>query len=128
MFSSPWQAWTPARTGWTDVGTPTVFLSLFLSGCASISDERVVGWPALHVIEHYVPHAIMRDRCSRYVPVFASPEACVQFRFAAGECHIWYSADFPPTDALKRHEQQHCAGYDHLGSTHMQKMANALKE
>lgn len=24
MYDQPWQSFTPARTGWTDVGTPTV--------------------------------------------------------------------------------------------------------
>ena len=90
-----------------------------LVGCATI-DQHVPppdGWPALRVIEHHVPHAVMRDRCSRYVPWYASPEACAEWHFIRRECHIYFSADFPPPAWMVEHERLHCLGYDHPGGT-----------
>lgn len=85
-----------------------------------LGHQKVEGWPALAIVEHYVPHAEMRDRCSRYVGFGMSPEACAEFNLAKRECHIWFSADFPPQKFIVEHERLHCAGYDHAGSTAMQ--------
>lgn len=90
-----------------------------VKGCTAIGHEKVAGWPALHVVEHRVPHAEMRDRCAPYAPPFAAPEACAEFHLARGECHIWLSADFPPQAWIIEHERLHCAGYDHIGSSVM---------
>lgn len=96
-------------------------LAALLAGCTTIdSHERVEGWPKLEIVEHYVPHAEMRDRCSKYVGFGMSPEACSEFDLMARKCHIWFSADFPPQAFIVRHEHLHCAGYDHPGSTAMQ--------
>jgi hypothetical protein len=99
-----------------------VLLAALASACTVIGHEKVQGWPALEIVEHYVPHAQMRDRCARYVSAFASPEACAEFHFAERQCHIWYSADFPPSRALIEHERLHCRGYDHIGANSMQAM------
>lgn len=88
-----------------------------LSACTSIGRERVEGWPELTVVEHRVPHHVMRDRCGPYTPAFMSPEACAEFFFVQGECHIWFSADFPPPPYLVRHEHDHCRGFEHAGET-----------
>lgn len=99
----------------------TVFLlAALLAGCTTIEKhERVEGWPKLEIVEHYVPHAEMRDRCVQYVGFGMSPEACAEFDLVARKCHIWFSADFPPQAFIVRHEHLHCAGYDHPGSTAM---------
>lgn len=96
-----------------------LFIAVVLAGCASIGHERVEGWPELTVYEHYVPHHVMRDKCVKYTPMGTSPEACAEFDFFNKRCDIWYSADFPPTQAVIKHERLHCAGYDHLWSTDM---------
>jgi hypothetical protein len=96
-------------------------LAALLGGCTTIAHEKVEGWPQLRIVEHYVPHAQMRDRCARYVGFGMSPEACAEFDLAAGTCHIWFSADFPPQRFIVQHERLHCAGYDHVGSTGMQR-------
>jgi hypothetical protein len=88
-------------------------------GCSVVGHERVVGWPALTIIEHQVPHAQMRERCAPYVPFGSSPEACAEFDLAARTCMLWFSADFPPSAWVIEHERLHCAGYDHIGSTSM---------
>lgn len=98
-----------------------VLLAALLAGCSAIAHQRVGGWPELQVVEHYVPHAEMRDRCMRYVGFGASPEACAEFDLAGRKCHVWYSADFPPQRFIREHERLHCAGYDHAGSTGMQR-------
>jgi len=96
-------------------------LAALLAGCTTIDKhERVEGWPKLEIVEHYVPHAEMRDRCVKYVGFGMSPEACSEFDLMARKCHIWFSADFPPQAFIVRHEHLHCAGYDHPGSTAMQ--------
>ncbi len=99
-------------------------LATALSGCSVIGHEKVAGWPELEVVEHYVPHAQMRDRCAPYVGFGMSPEACAEFDLANRKCHIWFSADFPPQDFIVKHERMHCAGYDHVGSTAMQRFLN----
>jgi hypothetical protein len=93
-------------------------LAALAAGCA-MDHQRVEGWPALRIVEHYVPHAEMRDRCVRYAGFGMSPEACAEFYLDRNECHIWLSADFPPQKFVVEHERLHCAGYDHIGSTNM---------
>ncbi len=109
---------TQRRTGTlSPVKTPSllIFFLVFLPGCTVVGHERVEEWPALEIVEHHVPHKVMRDRCARYAPPGMSPEACAEFDFAGGKCHIWFSADFPPPQAFIDHERLHCRGYDHVG-------------
>ena len=90
------------------------------SGCAVIDQhEKVAGWPELRLVEHYVADAAMRQRCAKYVPFGLFPEACAEFYFDRGECHVWYSKDFPPQPYVKEHERLHCEGYAHLGDGSM---------
>jgi hypothetical protein len=96
-------------------------LAALAAGCSAIGHHRVEGWPKLEIVEHYVPHAEMRDRCVRYVGWGMEPAACAEFDLARGKCHIWFSADFPPQKFIIDHERLHCAGYDHTGSTAMQR-------
>ena len=100
----------------------TLLLLAFLPACTVVGHEKVDGWPELKVVEHHVPHPAMRDRCMRYAPFGASPEACAEFDFANRTCHIWFSSDFPPADWIVRHERLHCAGYDHIGSGNMRRL------
>jgi hypothetical protein len=92
-----------------------VLLAMLLAACTMIGHEKVAGWPALDIVEHYVPEADMRSRCAKYVAFGMSPQACAEFDFAARRCDLWFSADFPPTAAMVEHERLHCRGYDHLG-------------
>jgi hypothetical protein len=94
-------------------------LFLLLGGCTTIGHQKVEGWPQLTVIEHHVPHYVMRDRCVKYAPWGTSPEACAEFNLEARTCNIWFSADFPPPPAFVKHERMHCEGYDHVGETQM---------
>lgn len=84
--------------------------------------QPVEGWPPLEIVEHYVPRAEMQARCARYVGFGMAPEACAEFHLAARKCHIWYSDDSPPLGFIRKHERLHCAGYDHVGSTGMQRL------
>ena len=96
------------------------FLLLFLCGaCTTIGHEKIDGWPPLQVVEHYVPHNVMRDRCVKYAPWGMSPEACAEFNLAERRCDLWFSADFPPPQFFVAHERMHCQGYDHTGETMM---------
>ena len=93
-----------------------------LAGCAVIDGhQRVAGWPELKIIEHHVAHAEMRDRCQRAVSMLSSPEGCTYFFLDRREAHIYLSKDFPTRWVLE-HERLHAAGYDHIGSTAMQRM------
>jgi hypothetical protein len=96
-------------------------LAALAAGCSAVGHHRVEGWPKLEIVEHYVPHAEMRDRCVRYVGWGMEPAACAEFDLARGKCHIWFSADFPPQKFIIDHERLHCAGYDHVGSTAMER-------
>lgn len=97
-----------------------VLLAALAAGCA-ISHQKVEGWPQLQIVEHYVAHAEMRDRCKPYVGWGMEPAACAEFDLPRGRCHIWYSADLRPQQFIINHERLHCAGYDHIGSTMMQR-------
>lgn len=99
-----------------------LLLLLLVSGCSVMGNERVEGWPKLRVIEHYVsPHELSAS-CAPHVPWHSTPLACALFVFARAECHIFYSAESPPPEFVKRHERLHCEGYDHIGSTNMQRL------
>jgi len=90
-------------------------MSAIAAACTVIAGDPVVGWPELTVVEHYVPHNEMRERCSRYVGFGMMPEACAEFDFVAQRCDLWFSADFPPGAYVLEHERQHCRGYEHAG-------------
>ena len=97
-------------------------LGLSLSGCAAINQhEPVAGWPELKVVEHHVSTQQMRERCMRFVGPLSSPEGCTLFDLDQSEAHIFISKDFPNPLVLE-HERLHAAGYDHLGSNHMQRV------
>ena len=103
-----------SRVGW---GLALLFLA---GGCATIDQhEKVAGWPELRIVEHYVPDEAMRQRCAKYVPFGLFPEACAEFYFDRGECHVWYSADYRPQPYVMEHERLHCRGYGHPGDTTM---------
>ena len=84
-----------------------------------VGHQKVEGWPQLTVVEHYVPHWQMRDRCVKYAPFGMSPEACAEFNLETRTCDLWFSADFPPPKSFIEHERMHCDGYDHIGETNM---------
>ena len=99
--------------------------SQLLAGCTVIGHQKVEGWPQLTVVEHYVPHHEMRDRCAKYAPWGSSPEACAEFNLASRRCDLYFSADFPPPEFFVKHERMHCDGYDHEGETHMRDFLQA---
>lgn len=102
-----------------------VLVVLLAAGCATIDrHHRVPGWPKLEIVEHYVPHAEMRQRCAKYVGFGMSPVACAEFDLVNRRCHVWYSADARPSRYIQEHERMHCDGYDHVGSNGMQQMLN----
>jgi hypothetical protein len=51
----------------------------------------------------------MRDVCAKGQPWFAlgMVQARVVWHFAAGECHIWLSAESPPPWYVVEHERMH---------------------
>ena len=100
-----------------------VLLAMVLTACTIVGHEQVAGWPRLEIVEHYVPEAQMRERCVKYVAFGMSPQACAEFSFDRNRCDLWFSADFPPTPAMVKHERLHCQGYDHAG---MNTMADIL--
>ena len=89
-------------------------------GCSVIGHERVEGWPELEIVEHRVPADEMAERCRKYAGFGGLPLACAEFNLAARRCDIWLSKSFAP-QSLVEHERLHCAGYDHVGSTNMQR-------
>jgi hypothetical protein len=103
----------------------SILLAVLLSACTIVGHEKVAGWPALQMVEHYVPHSEMRERCVQYTGFGMSPEACAEFDLVRRRCDIWYSADFPPGPEIIEHERLHCQGYDHIGGT---TLAQILRE
>jgi hypothetical protein len=100
---------------------------VLFAGCSTIGGDRVAGWPTLKIVEHHVPHSVMRERCVRYVGFGESPAACAEFDFPAGRCDIWYSADFPPQGFIMEHERLHCLGYEHAGEHHLREALERYK-
>jgi hypothetical protein len=106
---------------------PFLAVCIAFSGCAVINEhERVPGWPDLKVVEHHVAHEEMRERCAPFMPAYMSPEGCTIFQLDVGEAHIYVSKDFPNRLVLE-HERLHAAGYDHIGSDHMQRILGRWK-
>lgn len=103
----------------------TALLIAALAGCATAIGHAPppTDWPTLKIIEHRVPTAVMRERCLQYVPTWAkilslgTVEACAEWHFVLNECHVWYSADYPPSQFIVAHELAHCEGRDHPGET-----------
>jgi hypothetical protein len=104
-------------------GQASAVLLALLTACTFIGHEKVADWPALEIVEHYVPEAQMRERCVKYVAFGMSPQACAEFSFERNRCDLWFSSDFPPTPAMVAHERLHCQGFDHAG---MNTMADIL--
>ena len=99
-----------------------------LGGCAVIDKhERVPGWPELKIVEHYVPAAEMRTRCTPYAPPLSLPFGCTLFYLNEGEAHIYVSKEYPAPWVLE-HERLHAAGYDHVGSTSMLRMLETWRK
>jgi hypothetical protein len=98
---------------------PSVVALAFLTGCASVMGEYTPGWPTLAIREHYVSQAELYDRCQRYVAFGHLAYACAEFSFADGICNVWYSRDFPPTQAMRKEERDHCDGREHAMDTAM---------
>ncbi len=105
-------------------GAELLALVLFLTvaalgACATSVNQGAPtpGWPALKVTSHYVPHKQMIERCAPYVGYGSLPDACAEINLKAKTCDKWFSADFPPSVAIERHEQEHCEGYDHIGES-----------
>ena len=91
------------------------------AACTTIdSHVRVEDWPRLEVIEHRVSFHQMVERCRKYTAPLMTPLGCTEFYFATGEAHIWVSGI--ATAYVLEHEREHAAGYDHLGSDHMQRL------
>jgi hypothetical protein len=107
------------------VATGAALLAMTLGACTPIGEQRVPDWPELQMVEHYVPHNEMRNRCSQYTGFFTSPEACAEFDFVNRRCDVWFSADFPPPEFIVTHEHRHCLGYEHAGEDDLAKAWNA---
>ena len=91
--------------------------ALAAGACTTVdTHEKVAGWPELRVVEHHVSEVTMLRRCAKYVAVGMLPLACAEFDFRGAVCHVWYSADFPPSPTVMAHERLHCQGYDHPGA------------
>jgi hypothetical protein len=101
----------------------TICTFLFAAaGCTTIdSHVRVEGWPELKVVEHRVAYDEMRARCRKYVGPLMTPLGCTEFHFGAGEAHIYVTPELP-LEGVLAHERLHAAGYDHIGSDHMQRL------
>ncbi len=102
-------------------------LGASLTGCATIdTHQRVPGWPELKVVEHHVTGEEVVERCQQNAPRFTVPEACTLFYLPHGEAHIYVRKDSAYRWVLN-HERLHAAGYDHVGSTAMQRMLETWK-
>ena len=114
-----------------------------MAGCTAMAYAPAPqDFPRLRVVEHHLPHAEFKDKCTPAVrsghhiatgafalllgasPVPAaiaglvgpSVEACAQLDFARSECHVYFSADFPPAAIWVRHERERrCRGHDNVG-------------
>ena len=102
-------------------GLVSALLCSFLAlgaGCTMMdTHEKVAGWPQMRIVRHDVPDREMFARCSKYTSWGFLPEACSEFYFDTGECHMWFSRDYPPQPWVVKHEVEHCEGYEHAGDT-----------
>jgi len=103
-------------------------LAFMLSGCTTISHVAPPSdWPTLTVIPHYTTTKAMRDQCVKWTPPLMSPMACAVIDFKKMTCEQWFDADFVTPD-LVLHENEHCRGKDHLGSTYLRDLWESWKK
>ena len=84
---------------------------IMLSGCTMIDMHTPPpsDWPKLEMV--YVKSRAEVYDCGTAV-------ACANVNFDTMKCTIYIAADDPESAALGReHEEAHCAGRDHIGST-----------
>ena len=114
-----------------------------LAGCTTLAYVAAPpDFPALRVVEHALPNVAFKDKCGPSVrtghhvatgvaallmgatvpyavlaaAIGPTVEACAELDFKAGECRVYYSADFPPGETILRHEREkRCKGYDNPG-------------
>jgi hypothetical protein len=117
----------------------------YSKGCTTMAYVPApVDFPTLKVVEHALPHVEFKDKCAPAIraghhvatgaaallmgatlpfaaialAVGPTLEACAEMHFKAGECHVYYSADFPPGDMILKHEREgRCKGHDNPGDT-----------
>jgi hypothetical protein len=86
--------------------------------CTTISHQAPPpDWPKLSLVAKEVSHKEMRDMCNQWAHWAMSPSGCAVIDFAARTCTQWRSKDFPLSASEREHEDEHCRGKDHIGST-----------
>lgn len=104
--------------------TLLVAAALAVSGCATIDQHTPppADWPAMKITEHRVSYLDVLSKCYATLSlaeklIGSVPLACAWFNLEARTCDI-YLTTWAPASVVE-HEYEHCAGKDHVGSTHL---------
>lgn len=95
---------------------------LLLAGCTAINvhQEPPKDWPKLEISYHKVGFWEMQRHCGTSGPKFLLFQSfgCAWIDFDAMTCRIYYAAQDTESAALViEHEEEHCRGFDHIGSS-----------
>ena len=96
--------------------TLSAVLAIGLSGCSTMPDEQVEGFPPLLIIEHKVEASQILRHCHPAMrwwdwALLRMPLACARINFERRTCDIYTASDASPDTLI--HERRHCQGYDH---------------
>ncbi len=103
-----------------------VVITIWLAACTTIDPtNKVDGWPTLDTQVHVVDVAVVSQECDKYVPWYEVAVACSVFNFDNNTCDIFLPIGY--SKGMRVHEESHCKGYDHPGSTYMKDSFNEWK-
>lgn len=106
--------------------------ALVLAGCASApaGDRRRIDysvpppadWPALAIEVQHVPPDVMAASCPKSASAIPAGRlwGCSVINLCARRCRVFISDKVPSEqkrNEVLEHEQAHCRGYDHYGSS-----------
>lgn len=83
-------------------------------------------WPILKKETHIVTTDVVKKHCPAiWIPKIA---ACTTVYFQSKLCVTWYVKGWEKDKEVIEHEDKHCQGYDHVGSTQLRDNWNEYKE
>ena len=102
-------------------GSVGVYLALILSACTAINvhDAPPKDWPKLTEGVKKVGYWEMQTYCGTSGLSFLLTQsfACALINFNDMTCTIYYAADDETAIYAIEHEETHCKGHDHIGSS-----------
>ena len=105
------------------VAAAVLIPALIVTACTAIDlhNEPPADWPKLTVGVHKLGFWEMQSYCGTSGLMFLVTQsmACAVINFNDMTCTIYYAADDETGAMAIEHEEMHCKGHDHIGSSHL---------